>query len=80
MSSLLLEHSHVVFEEEPTENNVIEESLNDPFDLLMLTFWNAKDTAAPRDKVVRLIGCIAHSAKKGRQHLIGMRWWMYIAW
>ncbi|KAG0184656.1 Integrator complex subunit 3 [Apophysomyces sp. BC1034] len=78
-SRLLLEHSHVVFEDEPTEDSVIQNSQNDPFDLLMVTFWNVKNTAALRDKMVRLIGCITHSSKKGRRHLVGMRWWMHIA-
>jgi hypothetical protein len=58
--------------------------LNDPskdvFDIIMATFWSVRDNDASRDKLVRLIGGIAHNRKgKGRRHIIGMRWWIYIA-
>lgn len=52
----------------------------DAFDLVMSTFWNVRDVDASRDKLVRLIGCIAHTTKvKGKRHVIGMRWWAFIA-
>ena len=63
-----------------SEVEVIDDPSKDLFDLIMFTFWNSRDKQAARDKLIRLIGGIAHSNKsKGRRHIVGMRWWSFIA-
>lgn len=62
------------------EDAVLADASKDVFDLVLVTFWNVRDNNASRDKLIRLIGCIAHTQKnKGRRHIIGMRWWSFIA-
>lgn len=62
------------------DNAVVEDSTKDLFDLIMVTLWSVRDNHASRDKLIRLIGGIAHTTKyKGRRHIVGMRWWSYIA-
>lgn len=62
------------------DSAVVEDSAKDLFDLIMVTFWSVRDVNASRDKLIRLIGGIAHTTKhKGRRHIVGMRWWSYIA-
>ncbi|KAI9486803.1 MAG: protein-domain-containing protein [Benjaminiella poitrasii] len=62
------------------EATVVTDDTKDVFDLVMNTYWNDCNTDASKDKIVRLIGCIAHSQnKKSRRHIIGMRWWSFIA-
>lgn len=62
------------------DDSMLADASKDTFDLVMSTFWNVRTVDASRDKLVRLIGCIAHTTKmKGKRHVIGMRWWAFIA-
>lgn len=62
------------------EDSILTDSNKDAFDFVMSTFWNVRAIDASSDKIVRLIGCIAHNNKvKGRRHVIGMRWWAFMA-
>ncbi|CEP17729.1 hypothetical protein [Parasitella parasitica] len=62
------------------DDSILTDPKKDGLDLILSTFWNVRSVNASRDKIVRLIGCIAHSSKaKGRRHIIGMRWWAFIA-
>ena len=56
-------------------DNIIDDTRTDAFDILMTTLWDDDDG---RDKMVDLIGSIAHHCKKSR-HIVGMRWWSHIA-
>lgn len=59
---------------------ILDDPSKDILDLIMATFWNVRDNVASRDKLIRLVGCISHTKKnKGRRHIIGMRWWSFIA-
>jgi integrator complex subunit 3 len=67
-------------DEHADEHAVLNDSSKDLFDLIMVTFWCVRDNDASRDKLIRLIGCISHTRKsKSRRHIIGMRWWSFIA-
>lgn len=62
------------------DESMLADSTKDAFDLVMSTFWSVRTVDASRDKLVSLIGCIAHTPKtKGKRHVIGMRWWAFIA-
>ncbi|KAI9491518.1 hypothetical protein BDB00DRAFT_486360 [Zychaea mexicana] len=54
---------------------VINDTATDTFDVLMTTLWEAEEG---RDKMVDLVGSIAHHCGDSR-HVIGMRWWSYVA-
>ncbi|KAI8337850.1 protein-domain-containing protein [Choanephora cucurbitarum] len=63
------------------DNAVIQDPSKDVFDLIMVTFWSGCNNDASRDKIIRLFSQIAHSKKanKTKRHLIGMRWWSFVA-
>lgn len=62
------------------EDAIVADASKDVFDLVMATFWNVRDNSASTDKLIRLIGCMVHTKKnKGKRHIIGMRWWSFIA-
>jgi hypothetical protein len=53
---------------------------DDVFDLVMATFWGDCNTDAARAKMVQLIGAIAQFKKnKTKRHVVGMRWWSFMA-
>ncbi|KAG1565052.1 hypothetical protein G6F45_006922 [Rhizopus arrhizus] len=63
-----------------SEEAVISDTSKDVFDLLMITFWNLLEKENEREKLIKLLSCIAHNSKKrSRRHLIGMRWWSFIS-
>lgn len=79
VASNMLAHITTLEKSEDMEA-IVEDPSKDVFDLIMATFWSVRDSDASRDKLIRLIGCISHTKKnKGRRHIIGMRWWSFIA-
>ncbi|KAI7892878.1 protein-domain-containing protein [Mucor mucedo] len=79
VASNMLEHV-TTFEKSNDVEAILEDPSKDVFDLIMATFWSVRDNDASREKLIRLIGCISHTKKnKGKRHIIGMRWWSFIA-
>jgi hypothetical protein len=80
IASNMLDHLPSLDTVATDEDAILADASKDVFDLVMGTFWNIRENAASRDKMIRLISCIAHTKKnKGRRHIVGMRWWSFIA-
>ncbi|KAI8078947.1 protein-domain-containing protein [Gilbertella persicaria] len=81
VSNLLIHNSTPNSMDSVDEDTIVQDPTKDVFDLIMATFWSSCNNDASRDKVIRLIGCIAHTKKtsKTKRHIIGMRWWSFIA-
>ncbi|KAI8365712.1 protein-domain-containing protein [Blakeslea trispora] len=78
----LLTH-HAIFDNADSldDEAVIKDPSKDVFDLIMVTFWGGCNNDASREKIIKLLSCIACSKKsnKTKRHLIGMRWWSFVA-
>ena len=76
MAASQLSYAHAQMGPDLTEDSIISDRTMDTFDLLMTSFWLARDNAASKEKLLKLITCLA---AKGKPHLIGMRWWSFVA-
>ncbi|CAO3600405.1 unnamed protein product [Absidia cylindrospora] len=76
---LLLKNSHTTYNDAMTEDDMIIDPAKDPLDLLLLAFWNAKGDATTKEKMTNLLGYMAHQCHTGKKHIVGMRWWLFIA-
>ncbi|KAI9280424.1 protein-domain-containing protein [Sporodiniella umbellata] len=63
-----------------SEEDIMSDLSKDVFDLIMATIWGWIEKETESEKLIKLLSCIAqNSKKKGRKHLVGMRWWSFIA-
>ncbi|KAI8078774.1 protein-domain-containing protein [Halteromyces radiatus] len=79
-SRLLIEKSHTDYnKDDMTEDDVIMDTNKDPLDLILLVYWQTKEDAATKEKMVHLLGYMMHRCRVGKKHVLGMRWWLFIA-
>ena len=62
-----------------SEEALIMDGVTDPLDEIFWLYWTHKDDAANREKMVQLLSALARRCKHGKKHLVGMRWWAFIA-
>jgi hypothetical protein len=62
-----------------TEDEMILDTTKDPLDLLLVVFWNNKEDAPTREKMIHLLGYLVHQCHTGKKRIVGMRWWHFIA-
>ncbi|KAI9308854.1 protein-domain-containing protein [Cunninghamella echinulata] len=78
-SQLILVNSHSVYKPDASEEDIIMDNTKDPLDLLFIVYWQMKDNAASSEKILQLIGYLSHNYRTGKKHIVGMRWWLFIA-
>ncbi|CAO3638816.1 unnamed protein product [Cunninghamella blakesleeana] len=78
-SQLILVNSHTDYKPDSSEEDIIMDNTKDPLDLLFIVYWQMKENTASSEKMLQLIGYLSHNYRTGKKHIVGMRWWLFIA-
>ncbi|KAI8984132.1 protein-domain-containing protein [Mycotypha africana] len=83
IASTMLSHTNTAISKNDNEDILVKDSTKDVFDLVMFHYWNmcaVKKDDSNVKKMIELLSCLAHQTRiDQRRHMVGVRWWSFIA-